>query len=132
HVYARDPAASERARRVCGELPGVGTIERIEHPRAGDFTLVAAPGQWFLYDYWLDPRRAPDYARTVDIHRKPGYDPRELFSGVSAVGVAWKLAKRKLGLRQLLDVVPLDASRVKGTHGRVDLPPERSPVLIVP
>ena len=68
--------------------------------------------------------RAPDFARTVDIHRKPGYDPVELFLdpaiSMPALTVGWKLAKRKLGLRTLLDVIPLDASLVRGSHGRQD------------
>jgi hypothetical protein len=70
----------------------------------------------------LDDAVAPDYARTVDIHRKPGYDPVELFLDpsirVPALTVGWKLAKRKAGLRSLLDVIPLDATLVKGSHGR--------------
>ena len=92
--------------------------------------LVAEPGKWFTYDYWLDDAHAPDFARTVDIHRKPGYDPRELFSDKSPAAVGWKLLKRKLGFRQLLDVVPLDASRVKGSHGRTDVPPALRPVML--
>ena len=85
---------------------------------------VAQPDAWFTYYYWLDDARAPDFARTVDIHRKPGYDPAELFLDPAIAApklkVGWKLAKRKLGMRTLLDVIPLDASLVKGSHG---LPP---------
>jgi predicted AlkP superfamily pyrophosphatase or phosphodiesterase len=104
----------------------------IDHPRAGATVLVADPGYWFTYDYWPAdrPGRAPDFARTVDIHRKPGYDPRELFLGTSKATVMWKLMKKKLGFRQPLDVIPLDASLVRGTHGRVDVPEELMPMLI--
>jgi hypothetical protein len=104
----------------------------IDHPRAGRTTLVADQGAWFTYDYWPadQPQRAPDFARTVEIHRKPGYDPRELFLGVRKASVAVKLTKRKLGFRQPLDVITLDAGRVRGSHGRVGVAPELMPVLI--
>lgn len=136
HVYTgrHGRLSGHAARELCERTPGVAQTVRIEHPRAGDFTLVAAPGHWFTYDYWPRgaPGKAPDFARTVDIHRKPGYDPRELFSDRSAAAVAWKLAKRKLGFRQLLDVVPLDTSLVKGTHGRPDTAGDLRPLLIAP
>jgi hypothetical protein len=76
----------------------------------------------FSFYFWLADARAPDFARTVDIHRKPGYDPVELFLDpaikVPALTVGWKIARRKLGFRTLLDVIPLDATLVKGSHGR--------------
>ena len=93
----------------------------MEHPRAGRTVLTAEPGAWFSYDFWLDDARAPDFARTVDIHRKPGYDPRELFSDAGRASVAWKLARRKLGFAQPLDVVPLNPLIVRGSHGRAPL-----------
>ena len=99
----------------------------LSHPRAGRTVLTADPGHWFTYDQWLRDRDAPDYARTVDIHRKPGYEPRELFSRVGRVGVGRRLAARRLGSRRLLDVVPLDPHRVGGTHGRV-VDPGRDPL----
>jgi hypothetical protein len=92
------------------------------------------PNRWFTYYYWLDDDRAPDYARTVDIHRKPGYDPAELFIDPTLpepqLKVALTLLKRKLGFRSLLDVIPLDASLVKGSHGRITDEPEDGPVFI--
>ncbi|MDG1898710.1 MAG: hypothetical protein P8I74_02480, partial [Phycisphaerales bacterium] len=76
----------------------------------------------------------PDFARSVDIHRKPGYDPRELFLDpdlkAPRLRIAWKLLRKKLGFRTLMDVIPLDASLVRGSHGRTDLGPDRSPVLL--
>jgi hypothetical protein len=58
----------------------------------------------------------------VDIHRKPGYDPVELFLDpaikMPPLTVGWKIAKRKMGFRSLLDVIPLDATLVRGSHGR--------------
>jgi predicted AlkP superfamily pyrophosphatase or phosphodiesterase len=132
HVYVRDASEREAVRRVCAQTPGVAAVTTIAHERAGDLVLVAEEGCWFTYDYWLDDAAAPDFARTVDIHRKPGYDPRELFSDKSPTAVAWKLARRKLGFRQLLDVVPLDASLVMGTHGRAEMPEPLQPLLIAP
>ncbi|MEM9882146.1 MAG: nucleotide pyrophosphatase/phosphodiesterase family protein [Planctomycetota bacterium] len=140
-----DPGAS-RAFAVCDHqvahvyhppdvaLPDVAGATRIAlgHDRAGDTVLMADRGRWFAYDYWPAdrPDRAPDFARTVDIHRKPGYDPRELFMGVGKPAVAWKLLRKKLGFRQLMDVIPLDTSLVQGTHGRSDLPIDDGPLLI--
>ncbi len=91
------------------------------HERAGDLVAVAEEDAWFAYYYWLDDGRAPDFARTVDIHRKPGYDPVELFLDPTIPLVKGKIALRllqkKLGFRMLMDVIPLDASLVKGSHG---------------
>jgi hypothetical protein len=104
----------------------LGRTEKIEagidHPRAGDLITVATENAWFTYYYWLDDARAPDFARTVDIHRKPGYDPVELFLDpkipLPKLKIAWRLLQKQLGFRMLMDVVPLDASLVKGSHGR--------------
>jgi predicted AlkP superfamily pyrophosphatase or phosphodiesterase len=130
HVYVNDPGQLHQVRTALEATPGIDRVldadgkrdMRIDHRRSGDFIAIAKPGAWFTYYYWLDDRRAPDFARTVDIHRKPGYDPVELFLDPSlkapTLTVGWKLARRKLGFRTLLDVIPLDASLVKGSHGR--------------
>jgi len=130
HVYVRRP---ERVAEVHRLLAGLTGVERVldqegqraaglDHPRSGELVLVARPDRWFTYYYWLDDARAPDFARTVDIHRKPGYDPVELFLDpalrVPQASVGWRLAKKALGFRYLMDVIPLDASLVKGSHGR--------------
>jgi predicted AlkP superfamily pyrophosphatase or phosphodiesterase len=130
HVYVNDLTKLHDVRSL---LEGIGGVEQvldaegkrahgIDHPRSGDLVAVSAPDAWFTYYYWLDDERAPDFARTVDIHRKPGYDPVELFLDpalkMPALTVAWKLARRQLGFRTLLDVIPLDATLVKGSHGR--------------
>ncbi|MCS7033130.1 MAG: alkaline phosphatase family protein [Phycisphaerae bacterium] len=142
HVYVNDPSALPLVQSHLSRLPGVaqvfvGETRRqidLDHPRAGDLVVIAEPGAWFTYYFWLDDARAPDFARTVDIHRKPGYDPVELFLDPARpfihAQVAWKLLKRKLGFRTLLDVIPLDASLVKGSHGRPPVEPDGSPVLI--
>ena len=130
HIYVNDRSRLNEVRALIEAVDGVETVlgredqtsYGIGHARAGDLVAVAAAGAWFTYYYWLDDRRAPDYARTVDIHRKPGYDPVELFLDpairVPALTVGWKIAKRKAGFRSLLDVIPPDATLVRGSHGR--------------
>jgi len=142
HVHVRDPADLGRVREVVRALPGVGRLlagaERAElgldHPRAGDLVALAAPDAWFAYPYWLDDRRAPDFARTVDIHRKPGYDPLELFFDPAlrfpSLRMARRLAAKKLGFRYRMDVVPLDPSLVRGSHGLPAADPLDGPVLV--
>jgi predicted AlkP superfamily pyrophosphatase or phosphodiesterase len=142
HVYVNDGSKLNLVRSLLEHAPGVGQVlaadgkraAGIDHPRAGEYVAVARPGAWFTYYYWLDDRKAPDFARTVDIHRKPGYDPVELFMDpairLPLLKIGYKLAKRKLGFRDLLDVIPLDASLVKGSHGRVAVSPVAGPLLI--
>lgn len=129
HVYVADPADVDRARAVLEKLPGVAHVHAgaalrelgLDHPRSGELVLESEPDAWFAYPFWLDDARAPDYARTVDIHRKPGYDPAELFLDPALpapkLRIARRLLARKLGFRNLLDVIPLDASIVAGSHG---------------
>ena len=142
HVYVKNPRQVQRYQELCQRIDGVEIVlDRIEqtrvgldHERSGDLVLVAAPGRWFSYHYWLDDGRAPDFARTVDIHRKPGYDPLELFIDPTIhwpkAHLAWRLLQKKLGFRTLMDVIPLDTSLVRGSHGRTALPEELSPLLI--
>ncbi len=142
HVYVNDTSKLREVRGLLERTPGVervlGADDKpafgIDHPRAGDLVAIAAPGSWFTYYFWVDDRLAPDFARTVEIHRKPGYDPVELFLDpairVPAMTVGWKLLKRAAGFRSLLDVIPLDASLVRGSHGRQTGWDEEGPVLI--
>ena len=141
HVYVRDPADRVAVADLLQSQPGVARVldERakvamgLEHPRSGDLVLLANPDAWFAYPYWLDDARAPDFARTVDIHRKPGYDPCELFFDPELVSpvlrVAGRLARKKFGMRYLMDVVPLDPSLVKGSHGVLPLDGQDGPFL---
>lgn len=142
HVYVNDPSCMNKVRSILEKTPGIELVlDRegkgeygLDHERAGDFVAVAEEGSWFNYYYWLDDRRAPDFARIVDIHRKPGYDPVEMFTdpGIKFLVplVAWKLLRKKLGFRMLMDLIPLDASLVKGSHGRINVREEEKPVLI--
>jgi len=95
----------------------------IDHARSGELVCISGADAWFTYYFWLDDALAPDYARTVDIHRKPGYDPCELIVDptitLPAVHVGWRLAQKFLGFRYLMDVIPLDASLIRGSHGRL-------------
>jgi predicted AlkP superfamily pyrophosphatase or phosphodiesterase len=129
HIYLNDRLLETEVIALLENTPGVASVmsarEKIEagmnHPRAGDLIAVAAERAWFTYYYWLDDRKAPDFARCVDIHRKPGYDPVELFLDpkIPAVKlkILWRLLQKKLGFRMLMDVIPLDATLVKGSHG---------------
>src|SRR5690606_35337141 len=142
HVYVRDPADLARVAQIVRAQRGVARLFDAEgkaelgldHPRSGELVAVAEPGHWFTYYYWLDDARAPDFARTVDIHRKPGYDPVELFLDPDRPLVKGRvlvnLARKKAGMRYLMDVIPLRADLVKGTHGRADVAPEHGPLLI--
>ena len=105
----------------------------LDHSRSGTLIALSKPNAWFTYYYWLKDDNAPDFARTVDIHKKPGYDPVELFLDPTLfspkLSVIWRLLKKKLGLRTLMDVIPLDANLIKGSHGRV-LKEGPQPILI--
>ncbi|MBE4741645.1 MULTISPECIES: nucleotide pyrophosphatase/phosphodiesterase family protein [Streptomyces] len=142
HVYVRRPEDLDATRAALADLPGIGQLldddgkkaHHLDHPRSGDLVAVAEPDAWFTYYYWLDDARAPDFARLVDIHRKPGYDPAELFLDPEdpyvRVRAATALARKKLGLRYLMDVVPLDPAPVRGSHGRLPDRDDDAPVLL--
>jgi predicted AlkP superfamily pyrophosphatase or phosphodiesterase len=142
HVYVRDADRIASVKGLLEKLPGVEQVLDAEskprfgldHPRSGELVAIAHADSWFTYYHWIDDDRAPDYARTVEIHRKPGYDPVELFLDPAIrnpkLAVGWRLAKRKLGFRSLMDVIPLDASLVKGSHGRITYAPDDGPALI--
>jgi predicted AlkP superfamily pyrophosphatase or phosphodiesterase len=130
HIYCNDPSLTDSVRKLLEKQSGIGEVldgptkraRGLDHARAGDLIVVAGEGAWFTYYYWEDDQVAPDFARTVDIHRKPGYDPVELFLDPALPlvkgRIAWRLLQKRFGFRMLMDVVPLDASLVKGSHGR--------------
>jgi predicted AlkP superfamily pyrophosphatase or phosphodiesterase len=142
HIYVADPGAIPTVRRLVADLPGVdsvldragqGTLA-LDHGRSGELVAIARADAWFTYYYWLDDRCAPDFARLVEIHRKPGYDPAELFLDpairLPRLALGWRLARRALGFRTLMDLVPLDAGLVKGSHGRLGDDERDGPVFI--
>jgi predicted AlkP superfamily pyrophosphatase or phosphodiesterase len=142
HVYVKDPADEPLVRDIVAALPGVDEVldnagkaaHGLDHERAGELVAVAEPDSWFTYYYWLDDDLAPEFARGVDIHNKPGYDPAELFLDPSdpwvKVRAAAGLARKKLGLRYAMNVVPLDPSPVRGSHGRLPANADDGPVLL--
>ena len=142
HVYVRRPERIDEVQRLLAGLPGVERVldadgkraAGLDHPRSGELVALARADRWFTYYYWLDDARAPDFARTVDIHRKPGYDPVELFLDPALraprAKIGWRLARKALGFRYLMDVIPLDATLVKGSHGRPTDDPAAGPLII--
>lgn len=142
HVYVRNPAKVAEVRAQLEKVPGIEQVLDqpakaaigLDHPRSGELVAIAQPDRWFTYYYWLDDTLAPDFARTVDIHRKPGYDPVELFMdpriSFPRLKMAAILLRKQLGFRYLVDVIPLDTSLVKGSHGRVEQNRDLSPVFI--
>jgi predicted AlkP superfamily pyrophosphatase or phosphodiesterase len=143
HIYVNDRSRLSEVRHLVENLQGVERVlddsgkrrVGLDHGRSGELVAISKADRWFSYYYWLEDRLAPDFASTVDIHRKPGYDPLELFLDpdirfpMAATG--WRLAKRKLGLRTLLDVISIKDTRlVKGSHGRVTDDPEHGPLVI--
>ncbi len=144
HIYINDQSIENNVRSLLESTPGVAKVLDAEgkralginHERAGDLIAVAEEDAWFTYYYWQEDDRAPDFARCVDIHRKTGYDPVELFTDPALSPLAlkarigWRLLQKKLGFRMLMDVVPLDASLVKGSHGCTPKRHEDWPVFI--
>ncbi len=145
HVYVQAPAQIAAVKSALEAVDGIEMVlDRtqqaefgIDHERSGELVVIAAPGAWFTYYFWLDDQVAPDYARTVDIHRKPGYDPVELFVDPKIrfpkLRIAHRLAQKKLGFRYYMDLTGLDARLVKGSHGRLPTPGKEeseSPVFI--
>ena len=143
HVYIKDSSRVGEVRALLEKLDGVESVldeagQRklgLNHPRSGELIAISKADRWFSYYYWLDDALAPDFARTVDIHRKPGYDPVELFLDPELrfpmLATAWRLGKRKLGMRALLDVISLKDTRlVKGSHGRLTDDPDHGPLVI--
>jgi hypothetical protein len=142
HVYVRDHSLVAKVTQLLEQLDGVDEVldergkatRQLSHDRSGELVAIAEPDAWFTYYYWLDNERAPDFARTVEIHRKPGFDPCELFLDPAdrwaKARAGLGLVRKKLGLRYVMNVVPLDASHVKGSHGRLPDDPADGPLLI--
>ncbi len=142
HIYVKDQRNIPEVRFLLERVKGIERVlDRsqqaeigLAHRRSGELVAIAEADRWFTYYYWLDDACAPDFARTVDIQRKPGYDPVELFVDprlrFPGLKVAKILLKKQLGFRYLMDVIPLDASLVKGSHGRVTDKQTDGPLLI--
>jgi predicted AlkP superfamily pyrophosphatase or phosphodiesterase len=144
HVYVANEADRQAVRELLQNLDGVEEVLEgeslaaagLNHERSGELVVLAERDAWFTYHYWLDNKNAPDFGQQVEIHRKPGYDPAELFwdpddeKGAKIRG-AKALVRKKTGMRYVLSVVGLDASKyVKGTHGLLPPSDEDGPVFM--
>jgi len=137
HIYINDPQVASKVRSVIEKIPGVELVldrneqkkYHIDHERSGDLVVMADARSWFCYYFWMDDNKAPDYARAVDIHKKPGYDPVEMFM-TSKLRAGYKLLRKKAALRYVMDVIPLDATLIKGSHGSINTSSSFHPVLI--
>jgi len=142
HIYIKDPKDIPAVKELLQSISGIELVlddeskkaHHLDHERAGELVAVADKDSWFTYYFWLDDSKAPDYARTVDIHRKPGYDPVETIADPEIKflkgKIGLKLLKKKLGFRYLMDVIPLNAKLIKGSHGRISEDKENWPVFI--
>lgn len=109
HVFVRDrdPEVIRRVADLMRREPGIEEVLvgddlgrfGLNHPRSGELVLISQPSSWQAYYWWFDDRCAPEYARTVNIHRKPGYDPVELHFDPQTRGI------------------PLNAGLIGGSHG---------------
>jgi predicted AlkP superfamily pyrophosphatase or phosphodiesterase len=137
HVYINDKSVTDQVKKLLENVPGIELVldrdaqkeYHIDHGRAGDFVVMADDKSWFTYYFWNDDALAPDYARVVDIHKKPGYDPIEMFM-TSKLRAGYKLLRKKAGFRYVMDVIPLDATLLKGSHGKINTPSEYHPIII--
>jgi predicted AlkP superfamily pyrophosphatase or phosphodiesterase len=142
HIYLNDISLKDEVMAILKNTDGIEKVltdedlkaSNLEHQRCGDIVVIADKNSWFTYYFWLDNRKAPDYARMVDIHKKPGYDPVEMHTDPKDIflmpKVIWKLLKKKLGFRTVLDIIPIDASLIKGSHGRLPESEDDYPVFI--
>lgn len=141
HIYVNDNTVYDTVEATLQEITDIELIlnkenqkeYNIDHHRSGDFVVMANPDSWFTYYYWLEEEKRPDYANMVDIHRKPGYDPVEMFmdplNPFVKIKAGYKLLRKKLGFRYRMNVIPTDATLVKGSHGSIGVPPEYYPVI---
>lgn len=122
HVFVKDadPAVIKRVKELFVGAPGIAEVlamdERakyaMDHERSGEVLLVSEPNSWQAYYWWNDDARAPAFARTVDIHRKPGYDPVELHFDMETRST------------------PLDATLIRGSHGAPATSPQQQGIVL--
>ena len=142
HIYCKDSSTIKKLVRLLEPIEGVEKVlfgedlkkHHINHERCGDIVVVADKNSWFTYYFWLDDAKAPDYARMVDIHKKPGYDPVEMLTDpkdkLVMAKVVGKLLKKKLGFRTVMNIIPIDATLIKGSHGRLTEDKDDYPIFI--
>lgn len=142
HIYLNDPTIESKVKELLKGIEGIDRVlshnelqeAHLNHGRCGDLLLIADKDSWFTYYFWMDDSKAPDYANMVDIHKKPGYDPVEMFTDPDdkfvMLKVILKLIKKKLGFRTVMNIIPLKANLVKGSHGRIPEDQSDYPVFI--
>jgi len=142
HIYLNDITVKDKIISILKNTDGIENVftdedlktVNIDHHRCGDIVVVADKNAWFTYYFWLDDNKAPDYARMVDIHKKPGYDPVEMHTDPKdkflIPKIIWKLLKKKLGFRTIMDIIPIDATLIKGSHGRIPESIDDYPIFI--
>lgn len=142
HVYIKNKDQLKEVKALLENTKGIDLvldkkskdIYGINHERSGDLIAIADKEAWFTYYYWLDDKKAPDFARTIDIHRKPGYDPVEMFLDPNKTfikaKIAWTILRKKLGFRYLLNVISLNPHLIKGSHGRNDDNEDTNPIIV--
>ena len=142
HIYCKNSSTIGKLVKLLQSVEGVEKVlfgedlkkYHINHERCGDIVVVADKDSWFTYYFWLDDTKAPDYARMVDIHKKPGYDPVEMLTDpkdkLVMAKVVGKLLKKKLGFRTVMNIIPIDATLIKGSHGRLTEDKEDYPIFI--
>nr|YP_010478808.1 hypothetical protein N4K71_pgp086 [Neustupella aerophytica]UVI61113.1 hypothetical protein [Neustupella aerophytica] len=142
HVYVNKKKVINKIYDILNQIPEIAYVldettkvkYHLNHSRSGDLIAVASEGHWFSYYYWIDDHKAPDFARSVEIHKKPGYDPAELFIDPAIKWPTFKilltLLKKKLGFRYLMNLIPLNASLVKGSHGRITTDSNNYPIIV--
>lgn len=141
HIYIKKPDDIEPVKKLLEGVPGVERIldengkkeVHLNHDRSGELVAIAEQDAWFNYYYWLDDAKAPDFAPTVDIHSKPGYDAAELLVDpairLPMVKAGLRLLQKKLGFRYKMDLIPIDDSGIKGTHGRIYSESIKNPLI---
>ncbi|MDC0856261.1 alkaline phosphatase family protein [Candidatus Nitrosopelagicus sp.] len=83
----------------------------IDNERSGDIILMSEKNSWFNYHWWTDEKFAPDFTFSVDIHRKPGFDPLELFFDMKTKKISH------------------DTSLIHGSHGIIDNEISKLPII---
>ncbi len=120
HLFVKNPSDISAVAKLFQDQPGIDLVLTqdqlsdvgLNHPHAGDVVLISTSNSWFAYYFWNDDQLAPPYARTVDIHRKPGYDPVELYIDLPS------------------RTIPLNADLVKGSHGALVKQDSQKSVII--
>lgn len=110
NIYLNDVKSKSNVKKILENIKGIDIVcdekekkdLKIDHSRSGDLIIIADKDKWFSYYWWeeSDEEKAPSFTKTVDIHRKPGYDPLELFMNTNKKSISF------------------DTSLIKSSHGR--------------